>query len=101
MGGKAGSAARGPEDDRKARTGNGGQRTGKPANNAIGHEQDLTGPTKRRRRHVSSRHRRTQQKLCREEYDPDAMLLEPWAVQAALGRRRGGKALTMEDIGDI
>ena len=37
----------------------------------------------------------------REEYDPDAILLEPWAVQAALRRRRGGKALTMEDIGDI
>ena len=37
----------------------------------------------------------------REEYDPDAILLEPWAVQAALGRRRGGKALTMKDIGDI
>jgi hypothetical protein len=37
----------------------------------------------------------------REEHDPDAILLEPWAVQAALGRRRGGKALTMEDIGDI
>jgi Family of unknown function (DUF5681) len=37
----------------------------------------------------------------REEYDPDAILLEPWAVQAALGRRRGSKALTMKDIGDI
>lgn len=37
----------------------------------------------------------------REEYDPDAILLEPSAVQAALGRRRGGKALTMKDIGDI
>ena len=37
----------------------------------------------------------------REEYDPDAILLEPWAVQAALRRRRGSKALTMEDIGDI
>lgn len=37
----------------------------------------------------------------REEHDPDAILLEPWAVQAALGRRRGGKALTMKDIGDI
>jgi hypothetical protein len=37
----------------------------------------------------------------REEHDPDAILLEPWAVQAALRRRRGGKALTMEDIGDI
>src|SRR5262249_13329386 len=29
----------------------------------------------------------------REEYDPDAILLEPWAVQAALRRRRGSKAL--------
>ena len=37
----------------------------------------------------------------REEYNPGALLLEPWAVQAALGRRRGSKALTMEDIGDI
>jgi hypothetical protein len=37
----------------------------------------------------------------REEYDPDAILLEPWAVQAALRRRRGGKALTMEDVSDI
>ena len=37
----------------------------------------------------------------REEYDPDAILLEPWAVQAALRRRRGSKALTLEDIGDI
>jgi Family of unknown function (DUF5681) len=37
----------------------------------------------------------------REEHDPDAILLEPWAVQAALGRRRGSKALTMKDIGDI
>jgi Family of unknown function (DUF5681) len=37
----------------------------------------------------------------REEHNPGALLLEPWAVQAALGRRRGSKALTMEDIGDI
>jgi hypothetical protein len=37
----------------------------------------------------------------REEHDPDAILLEPWAVQAALRRRRGGKALTMEDVSDI
>jgi len=37
----------------------------------------------------------------REEYDPDAILLEPWAVQAALRRRRGGKALTSEDVSDI
>jgi len=37
----------------------------------------------------------------REEYDPDAILLEPWAVQAALRRRRGSKALTMEDVDDI
>jgi hypothetical protein len=37
----------------------------------------------------------------REEYDPDAILLEPWAVQAALRRRRGGKALTTENIDDI
>jgi|SRR5262245_30262593 len=37
----------------------------------------------------------------REEHDPHAILLEPWAVQAALGRRRGGKALTPEDVSDI
>jgi hypothetical protein len=37
----------------------------------------------------------------REEHNPGALLLEPWAVQAALGRRRGGKALTPRDIGDI
>jgi Family of unknown function (DUF5681) len=37
----------------------------------------------------------------REEHNPGALLLEPWAVQAALGRRRGSKALTMKDIGDI
>jgi Family of unknown function (DUF5681) len=36
-----------------------------------------------------------------EEHNPDALLLEPWAVQAALRRRRGSKALSMEDIGDI
>ena len=37
----------------------------------------------------------------REEHDPDAILLEPWAVQAALRRRRGSKALTPEDVSDI
>ena len=37
----------------------------------------------------------------REEDIPGAILLEPWAVQAALRRRRGGKALTMEDVSDI
>lgn len=37
----------------------------------------------------------------REEHDPGAVLLEPWAVQAALRRRRGSKALTMKDVGDI
>ncbi len=37
----------------------------------------------------------------REEHDPGAVLLEPWAVQAALRRRRGSKALGMEDLGDI
>jgi hypothetical protein len=37
----------------------------------------------------------------REEYDPGAVLLEPWAVQAALRRRRGSKALSMEDVSDI
>ncbi|MCW3780366.1 DUF5681 domain-containing protein [Defluviimonas salinarum] len=29
------------------------------------------------------------------------LLLEPWAVQAALGRRRGGARLTDEEIGEI
>ena len=37
----------------------------------------------------------------REEHNPGALLLEPWAVQAALRRRRGSKALTMEDVGEI
>jgi len=37
----------------------------------------------------------------REEYDPGAVLLEPWAVQAALRRRRGSKALTSKDVGEI
>jgi Family of unknown function (DUF5681) len=37
----------------------------------------------------------------RVEYDPTAILLEPWAVQAALRRRRGGKALTTEDVSTI
>src|SRR5262249_54217500 len=37
----------------------------------------------------------------REEYNPGALLLEPWAVQAALRRRRGSKAFTMEDVDDI
>ena len=37
----------------------------------------------------------------REEHNPGAVLLEPWAVQAALGRRRGSKALTPKDIDDI
>jgi hypothetical protein len=31
----------------------------------------------------------------------DALLLEPWAVQAALSRRRGGKALTPKDFAEI
>ena len=37
----------------------------------------------------------------REEHNPGALLLEPWAVQAALGRRRGSKALTPGDVDDI
>ena len=37
----------------------------------------------------------------REEHNPGALLLEPWAVQAALGRRRGSKALTPQDVGEI
>lgn len=36
-----------------------------------------------------------------EEHYPDAILLEPWAVQAALSRGRGGKALTKQDVGEI
>jgi Family of unknown function (DUF5681) len=37
----------------------------------------------------------------REEHDPDAILLELWAVEAALRRRRGGNALTMQDVSEI
>ena len=37
----------------------------------------------------------------REEHNPGALLLEPWAVQAALARRRGGKALTPKEVGQI
>ena len=37
----------------------------------------------------------------REEHNPGALLLEPWAVQAALGRRRGSEALTTRDVGEI
>jgi uncharacterized protein DUF5681 len=37
----------------------------------------------------------------REEDNPGALLLDPWAVQAALGRRRGSKALTPRDVGHI
>jgi hypothetical protein len=37
----------------------------------------------------------------REEHDSDALLLESWAVQAALRRRRGGKALTVQDVSEI
>jgi hypothetical protein len=37
----------------------------------------------------------------REVHNPGALLLEPWAVQAALSRRRGGKALTPEDVAEI
>jgi len=36
-----------------------------------------------------------------EDHNPGAILLEPWAVQAALSRRRGGKALTKQDVGEI
>ena len=38
---------------------------------------------------------------CTEADEPDALLLEPWAVQAALGRRRGSKALTPPDVDEI
>ena len=37
----------------------------------------------------------------REGHHPSALLLEPWAVQAALSRRRGSKALTTRDIREI
>jgi hypothetical protein len=37
----------------------------------------------------------------REEHNRGAILLEPWAVQAALGRRRGSKALTPQDVDEI
>jgi len=37
----------------------------------------------------------------REEHNPGALLLEPWAAEAALRRRRGSKALTPRDVDDI
>ena len=37
----------------------------------------------------------------RKEHNPGALLLEPWAVQAALGRRRGSTALMTKDVDDI
>lgn len=39
----------------------------------------------------------------RQDYDGDRpqMLLEPWAVQAALSRRRGGKKLSNQKISEI
>lgn len=37
----------------------------------------------------------------KEEHIPGALLLEPWAVQAALRRRRGSKALSMKEVGEI
>lgn len=39
----------------------------------------------------------------REDYGADRaqMLLEPWAVQAALSRRRGGRKLTDKDVAEI
>jgi len=36
-----------------------------------------------------------------DTYHSDALLLEPWAVQAALGRRRGSEALTTRDVFEI
>jgi hypothetical protein len=36
-----------------------------------------------------------------KEYYQGALLLEPWAVQAALDRRRGGKALTPKEVDEI
>jgi hypothetical protein len=36
-----------------------------------------------------------------DTYHADALLLEPWAVQAALGRRRGSEPLTTRDVGAI
>jgi hypothetical protein len=37
----------------------------------------------------------------KEPHHPGALLLEPWAVQAALSRRRGRKALTAKDVAEI
>lgn len=39
----------------------------------------------------------------RQDYGADRaqMLLEPWAVQAALSRRRGGRKLTEKDVAEI
>jgi hypothetical protein len=33
--------------------------------------------------------------------DRAQLLLEPWAVQAALGRRRGGERLTEKEVNDV
>src|SRR5262249_9368412 len=62
IGRKAGSAPRGPADECKGRNSNGGRRRGSRANETSGPGEDVTGPKKRRRRHVSSRHCRAQQK---------------------------------------
>ena len=35
------------------------------------------------------------------EHGGERLLLEPWAVQAALSRRRGGKRLTEKQVEDI
>ncbi len=43
-------------------------------------------------------HNPERQDLDREEHQ---LLLEPWAVQAALDRRRGGRKLTAKEIADI
>jgi hypothetical protein len=36
-----------------------------------------------------------------DTYHADTLLLEPWAVQAALSRRRGSNALTPQDVSQI
>ena len=93
---KPGSTACDLEDDHGARQSDRGQGTAKKH---VGHHQDgERGSKKRRRRHVSSGIAAPDTE---NSYHPDALLLEPWAVQAALRRRRGSKALTTEDVDDI
>ena len=35
------------------------------------------------------------------QFDGEQLLIEPWAVQAALSRRRGGQVLTEREVAEI